>query len=239
MKPAAAGQPEYVAGTTIWFENDVPDTDREGIRAGLTAIRSYLGDSMAGPNPSDVCIDVRATSAGPVGSARTEDRTILVFTSPDGWPETPSWRVSLLIAHEYVHAWQAAAGGTQYSSCALWLIEGMADWVAARALVNAGLVPATAVLSSGSMADGPFVPDLSLLETPEGWNQTLAPYPVARQAVELLMAGQKPGTLAVYLASLAAGMTWQSAFRQVFGRSPTDFYRVFDASLTPPQTPAR
>lgn len=234
-KPLAADQVmEYVYGTELWAEPDVSMADREGIKAGLGAIQSYLQMNIGGLLPSGVCLDVRAVTEGAVGTARTEGQTILILTTPTGWPDSPPWRLSQVIAHEYVHAWQALVGGPGLSDSAVWLLEGMADWIAWRAMVDAEIVSSGEAEAVAAMPGGPFVPELSLLETQKGWGQALGPYAVSFQAVRLLITGQKPGALGLYLSGIARGLAWTDAFYQVFGRSPTDFYRLFDlAGQTP------
>jgi hypothetical protein len=61
--------------------------------------------------------------------------------APDTW--TASTERKELAAHEYSHTWQYSVGGRQ---CMVggprWLTEGMAESLAYRSLVDAGLIPA-------------------------------------------------------------------------------------------------
>jgi hypothetical protein len=220
---------EAAQGAELWYDPGVTASDRAGIAAGLAAAEAYITNDLGAALPPLVCFDVRAANAGPIGSAETVGARIIVVTTPEGWPATPAWRLQQVAAHEYVHAWQAQVVGTSFDRSPVWLLEGMADWIALHALIQAGTVSSTDAYATQLMPTGPLVPPLQDLETPRGWSSTLQPYSLAYQAVDRLISNMDPSLLRTYLIDLSTGVSWQSAFSQSFGVQPADFYRSFDA----------
>ena len=226
--PAIPQLGEPLRGAELWYDSDVNASDRAGVAAGLAAVETYITSDLGAGLPPLVCFDIRAANEGPVGSAETAGAQILILTTPEGWPQTPAWRLQQVAAHEYIHAWQAQVAGTSSETSPVWLLEGMADWVALHALIQTGKVTPAEVYAAQLTPTGPLVPPLEDLETPTGWMSTLQPYSLAYEAVDLLISDKDPGLLRLYLIDLSAGMTWQSAFHQAFGIQPADFYRSFD-----------
>jgi hypothetical protein len=213
----------------LWFDPDVVAGDRVRLKEGLQAAESYIQSVLNESLPPLTCFYIRATDAGPAGSAETEGNRVLIFTGLEGWPGNASWNLQEVAAHEYGHVWEFSVVGEFYSSSPVWLMEGIAEWTAFQAMIAAGIMTSGDVEVAIPPPTGPLVPPLERLEAPDGWSETLQAYNMGFRAVALLTSAKGSGALSHYLEEVAQGRHWQEAFFDTFGLQPTDLYAIFDA----------
>lgn len=156
----------------------------------------------------------------------------------------PMWRVSsaseraATVAHELVHVAQyhLAAGSTGYSIDRVelgpaWLIEGSAEWAAARVLDETGLRR-----FDDAQAERLFLAaldDVSLADVENASSSDHSPdarpYVIGFLAVQRLVQERGEAAFFDYFEALSRSSSWREAFQRAFGDSPEDFYARFDA----------
>jgi hypothetical protein len=163
-----------------------------------------------------------------VASGRTLGESVLIITDPDGWPIREDWSLPAVAGHEYVHTWQYTLAGLEaFRNAAVWTIEGMAQWISLKALVENGQMPSDALTCIVVRSDVPLRPRLERLETIEGWRSYLMNYEVSLEAVDALVLMTDEQALESYLKNLSRD-DWRTAFESAFGLSVTSFYALFD-----------
>jgi hypothetical protein len=147
--------------------------------------------------------------------------------APDTWP--PDTERIELSAHEYVHLWQYAIGGSSCMVGVRWIAEGMAESFAYRSLVADGLIaPANLdAFTKRQLTTAPTPATLASLET--SWPSGANPFAVSYLAVDRLLAAK--GILAIrdWCARVGSGQDWRQAFAASFGETTDSFYRRFEA----------
>jgi len=133
-----------------------------------------------------------------------------------------------LAAHEYVHVWQGELGGNACMLGPRWLSEGMAESLAYRSLVAAGLIPQVNmdVFTKRQLTTASTPLTLQQLETQ--WPDSANPYSVAYLAVDRLLAANGPLPLRAWCAAVGSGVEWHTAFAQAFGEDTATFYARFE-----------
>jgi hypothetical protein len=221
---------EDVDGASVFVADGVTDDDRGRVLDGLAAARAYLAREF-GPVQRHVCLELRADD-GRAGSAITIQNRIIVFTQRDGWTRAYPWLLSRATAHEYVHIWTAEVAGefARADSSAYgpgWLVEGVAEFLSRRIVLEAGLAPPDELqtftntllrLSDATLEELESLP----LPNPED-------YATAELAVDRLMTSRPLAALQSFYSQVGSGASWPVAFAQAFGISPSEFYRQFAA----------
>jgi hypothetical protein len=219
-------------GVLLILDDAALASDREQVRAGLEAVRSYLGREGA-LIPGLVCVDVRVTQSSLAGSANALGNRVVIYTTPEGWTLPLSWHLSLVAAHEYVHAWQYHASGDAPPGGPIWLVEGAAQFIAVRSIIEAGILPHAEAQSLMTRPSGPLVPALRDLEAPESFDVINVPYDLAYAAVDLLTSLKGVAGLQEYWTDVGSGVAWQTAFERAFGLTALEFYELFEQSSIP------
>jgi hypothetical protein len=155
-----------------------------------------------------------------------------------------------VVVHEYFHLWQADAAGAEAASGRLgpaWLVEGSANFVAFRALADAGVVDwndareyLVLVANGISSMDRPAVPPLRDLTDDAalvGPGVGCCSYAVATLAVERLTGAAGPAALGRYFEAIGRGDDWRVAFTAGFGRDPDAFSDAFETERADLLTP--
>ena len=147
--------------------------------------------------------------------------------APDTWPADTE-RMELA-AHEYVHVWQGELGGNACMLGPRWLSEGMAESLAYRTLVDAGLIPQANMdtFTKRQLLTASTHPALAQLETQ--WPDSANPYSVAYLAVDRLLAANGPLPLRAWCEAVGRGVEWHTAFAQAFGEDTASFYARFES----------
>jgi hypothetical protein len=227
--PSPAGV-KYAIGPGV-FATDIAEVHEGVARAG-----AYLAANVGGDRTNRVTVNVNVGDGTERFCCITSGPSFDIVTSnlawsappaaaPDTW--TPSTERKELAAHEYTHMWQYAVGG---SACMLgprWLSEGMAESLAYRSLVDAGLIPAANmdVFTKRQLRSARYV-TLRSLET--SWPADTNPFAVGYLAVDRMLAANGPLPLRTFCARVGRGEDWRSAFTGAFGQTPDAFYAAFE-----------
>jgi hypothetical protein len=230
--------PASPAGVTYVIAGAVNASDIAEVHEGVARAGAYLSARVGGDRTNAVTVNVRVgdgterfccTTSGPSFDIVTSN---LAWSSPsavapDTW--TASTERKELAAHEYVHLWQYALGGNRCMvSGARWLSEGMAESLAYRSLVDAGLIPAANmdVFTKRQLRSARYV-TLRSLET--SWPADANPFAVGYLAVDRMLAANGTLALRTWCARVGRGEDWRTAFTGAFGQTPDDFYSAFEA----------
>ena len=223
---------------------------RTGLRITDRFMRSALGRTVhrhveARVARSNGCRPFQAAGEAIVGEAQAG--FLCVDTA------SPAWQWLMLkdrlaaraaAGHEYVHVLQGEIGCLRSSSREhfRWIVEGMAEEVAWRALVAAHLTTEQRV-SEEIRGDGAFDPNLEPLRTYETASGRDPEYALWHFAVRRLLAhavasGAAPArrpelALRHFCVRVAAGRPWRSAFARSFGLTLKRFYERFEHERRP------
>lgn len=136
-----------------------------------------------------------------------------------------------VLGHEYTHEWQYALGCNSVFDRKMprWWLEGMAQYVGWRSVIEGGLVPERDVLTllTRWTKGAPIKASLQQLEA--DFPNDASPYSVVYFATVLLMRLSSASAFTTFCERVGAGATWQAAFPLSFGLSLSDFYQRFDA----------
>ncbi|HEY7036370.1 MAG TPA: hypothetical protein VH482_33890 [Thermomicrobiales bacterium] len=240
------------APVTFAFGKGVSPEDevlvREGIRLAQDETAALFGHDVRRP----VAVAVSSPAGGSHGENVVRDATISLNTG-NFRDAAPADRVRLVV-HEYVHVWQADAGGSPPESGRLgpaWLVEGSANFAAFRALADVGLVrwadahEYLVLLANGvraqEAAEAPAVPPLRELTDEAslvGPGVGCCSYAVATLAVERLTKESGPAALGRYFEAIGQGEDWRAAFATVFGQDPDAFSDTFETERAELLTPS-
>ncbi|MGH2492807.1 MAG: hypothetical protein ACRDF9_15025 [Candidatus Limnocylindria bacterium] len=228
--------PPSPAGVTYRIGDGVFASDIAEVHEGVARAGAYLAASVGGDRTSPLTVNVAVgngterfccTAAGPSFDIVTSNSA---WSSPtaaaaDTW--TASTERKELAAHEYVHTWQYSVGGRNCMLGPRWLSEGMAESLAYRSLVDAGLIPAANmdVFTKRQLRNAQYV-TLRSLET--AWPAEANPFAVGYLAVDRMLAANGPVALRNWCTRVGRGEPWQSAFTGAFGQSPDAFYASFE-----------
>jgi hypothetical protein len=230
--------PPSPANVTYRISGAVAASDIAEVHEGVARAGAYLGASVGGDRTGPLTVNVSVgsgteqfccTAAGPTFDIVTSNTAWSAPTAaaPDTW--TASTERKELAAHEYSHTWQYAIGGR---ACMVggprWLTEGMAESLAYRSLVDAGLIPAANmdVFTKRQLRNGRYV-TLQSLET--SWPADVNPFAMGYLAVDRMLAANGPLALRTWCTRVGRGESWQSAFTGAFGQTPSAFYASFES----------
>lgn len=228
--------PASPSGVTYAVTDAVNASDIAEVHEGVARAGAYLAANAGGDRTNRVTVNVRLGDGTERYCCLTVGPSFEVVTSnlawssppaaaPDTW--TPATERKELAAHEYVHLWQYAIGG---SACMLgprWLSEGMAESLAYRSLVSAGLIPAANmdVFTKRQLRNARYV---TLRSLENSWPADANPFAVGYLAVDRMLAANGPLPLRNWCARVGRGEDWRSAFTSAFGQTPDSFYAAFE-----------
>ena len=142
-----------------------------------------------------------------------------------------SWHREIeVLGHEYTHQWQYALGCNSVFDRKMprWWLEGMAQYVSWRSVIDGGLVPETDVvtlLTNWTKYARIRAPPQQLeADFPNDASPNSVVYLATAQLVKLSSAS----AFTTFCARVAAGAAWQTAFEPSFGLSLSDFYQRFE-----------
>jgi hypothetical protein len=228
--------PPSPGGVSYAIDDRVSAPDIAEVHEGVARAGAYLAASAGGDRRNVVTVNVRVGDGNERYCCLTIGPSFEIVTSNLAWSSPPAaapdtWTQSTerkeLAAHEYVHLWQYELGG---SSCMLgprWISEGMAESLAYRSLIDAGIIPAANldVFTKRQLRNARYVTLRSL----EGaWPGDANPFAVGYLAVDRMLAANGALALRTFCVRVGRGEAWQSAFTAVFGQSPDAFYASFE-----------
>ena len=228
--------PPSPSGVAYAIGDGVAASDIAEVHEGVAHAGAYLATSAGGDRGNAVTVNVRVGDGTERFCCLTVGPSFEIVTSnlawssppaaaPDTW--TPSTERKELAAHEYIHLWQYELGG---SACMLgprWISEGMAESLAYRSLVDAGLIPAPNmdVFTKRQLRNARYV-TLRSLET--SWPSDANPFAVGYLAVDRMLARNGPLPLRDFCSRVGRGESWPAAFASAFGQTPDAFYATFE-----------
>jgi hypothetical protein len=248
---------ERLAGTPVELraQRGVGAHELHAIRTGVRLVDRYvdevLGRPVRGPVEGriarhDRCTDSESGERSLIGQAGAG--FLCVDTANIEWQVLLSENrpaATAVSGHEYAHVWQSELGclpsgdRREYR----WLVEGMATYLAWRALVHYG--GASAALERRTIRrGGDWESNREPLRTYEReggrppqyalWH--LAIQRLLREAVARRGAASKVPDLALraFCERVGAGLPWRAAFLRSFGLSVEEFYASFEASRPGP-----
>jgi hypothetical protein len=157
---------------------------------------------------------------------------IQVYAGGTAWQRTPRAQIPIIMLHEWYHVLQYSFLGCDAPRCHVqvrrvpeWLIEGSAEYAAARAAQDQRILFYSFIhrfeLARAAQTD-------TLLDRIDE-ARTSADYGLAFAAVELLVERSGPASLLEFWEQAGATGRWESAFPDAFGTTPAAFYRDFAA----------
>ncbi len=233
--PAASPGPR--AGLYFEVTGAVPASDIHEVHAGVERSGGYLASAVGGDRSRRAVVRITTGDGTERFCCITQGPTFDIVTSNQAW-SAPSaaaadtWTASTerteLAAHEYVHLWQYELGGSACMVGPRWISEGMAESLAYRSLVAAGLIPQANMdtFTKRQLTSARYVTLRSLEST---WPSDANPFAVAYLAVDRLLAANGPLPLRTWCARVGAGEDWRAAFTTAFGETPDSFYSRFEA----------
>jgi hypothetical protein len=228
--------PPSPPGVTYAIGAGVSAPDIAEVHEGVARAGAYLAASVGGDRTNAITVNVSVGTGTEQFCCITAGPSFDVVTSNRAWsspsaaaPDT--WSASTerkeLAAHEYVHTWQYALGGRACMVGPRWLSEGMAESLAYRSLIDAGVIPAANldVFARRQLRNARYV-TLRSLET--AWPADANPFAVGYLAVDRMLAANGALPLRTFCARVGRGEAWQSAFTAAFGQTPDAFYASFE-----------
>jgi hypothetical protein len=228
--------PPSPAGVTYAIGPGVFASDIAEVHEGVARAGAYLAANVGGDRTDRVTVNVNVGDGTERFCCITSGPSFDIVTGNLAWSAPPAaaadtWTAATerkeLAAHEYTHLWQYAVGGNACMLGPRWLSEGMAESLAYRSLVDAGLIPAANmdVFTRRQLRSARYV-TLRSLET--SWPADANPFAVGYLAVDRLLAANGPLPLRTFCARVGRGEDWRSAFGGAFGQTPDAFYATFE-----------
>ena len=228
--------PPSPAGVSYAIASGVNASDIAEVHEGVARAGGYLGASVGGDRMTAVTVNVSVGNGTEQFCCITAGPSFDIVTSNSAWSSPPAaapdtWTASTerkeLAAHEYVHTWQYALGGRACMLGPRWISEGMAESLAYRSLIDAGVIPAANldVFTKRQLRNARYV---TLRSLESAWPGDANPFAVAYLAVDRMLAANGPLALRTFCVRVGQGEAWQSAFTGAFGQSPDAFYASFE-----------
>jgi hypothetical protein len=221
------------AGGEVTFSigEGVAPEDEMLIREGVRLAQDFLADELGVEVRERTIVNARATTpddAPLIGMAGMN--WVGLYTASEGWRlSPPAYRLHVVV-HEFVHVAQHELIGGTEPVTPLWLDEGLAEYLAYRALASHGLVDPEDVdaIQAFALSYGPWLPGLADLESYEGFqSQDGTVYALAFLATQTLVDALDLGDVTAYYEAIGDGVAWQEAFAAAFGIGPAAFYDAF------------
>lgn len=244
--PPSPTAPSNFGVFTFSFDAGTSLSDQALIGDAVQIANDYFGAALGRTLSGPMQIRGSATAQGCAqgGSAAFTGAGVLtVCMANQGWTTHGPVIKRKIVIHEVYHLLQFERRwlglSTQAASGAMWMIEGVPELLAYKALDSRGLLPYTTArgcqikeYTDFGLREPPGLPNLSALESPPNWNQTRGPlYALAMTGVDQLVTAPGLAALNSYMDGIAAGgaTPFQTAFQQAFGQTAAAFYDQFPA----------
>ena len=231
--------PPDPVGVTFRIDAGVDAKDIALVHQGVQHASGYLEKFVGGTRRKPSVVQVMVTDSTQPYCCLTLGDSFKIVTSNMAWTDPPAaapdtWTADTeraeLAAHEYVHLWQYAVGGSVcMGGRATWIAEGMAESFAYRSLIADGLIPAANLdtFTKRQLVTAPNHATLQSLET--SFPANARPYAVSYLAVDRLLAPKGLATIRDWCTRVGSGQEWHQAFAAAFGESTDAFYARFEA----------
>jgi len=235
---APAPTPGDPRGLSFAVGTGVDARSNADVHEGIDRVAAYLGGSVGGDRSRAATAHINVGTGTETYCCLAHLDGLDIVTSNTEWVSpravaADTWTADTerkeLSAHEYVHVWQGELGGNACMLGPRWISEGMAESLAYRSLVAAGLIPQANMdtFTKRQLITASTHPALAQLETQ--WPDSANPYSVAYLAVDRLLAANGPLPLRAWCEAVGRGVEWHTAFAQAFGEDTVTFYAQFEA----------
>ena len=211
---------------------DVTDEDVRLVTAAIHLAQGAYDVRVPECEPGDVEVAVldrtnERFAAATLVTAAPHFR-IEIYAGGSAWRRTPRSQIPIIMLHEWYHVLQYSflrCGRclVQVTDIPHWLIEGSAEYAAARAAQDQRILFYSFIRRYELFRAGQVDTRLERM----GEARTSADYGLAFAAVELLVSRTGPGSLLEFWQKSGETGRWESAFPEAFGTSPAAFYRDF------------
>ena len=231
--------PPDPAGVTFRIDAGVNAKDIALVHQGVQHASGYLETFVGGTRRKPSIVQVMVTDQTQPYCCLTLGDSYKIVTSNIAWTDPPAaaadtWTADTerteLAAHEYIHLWQYALGGSVcMGGRATWIAEGMAESFAYRSLIADGLIPAANLdtFTKRQLVTASNHATLQSLES--SFPANAKPYAVSYLAVDRLLAPKGLSTIRDWCTRVGSGQEWHQAFAAAFGETTDAFYTRFEA----------
>jgi hypothetical protein len=199
---------------------------------------AYLERFAGGTRRTPAIVQVMVTDNAQPYCCLTVGDSFKIVTSNSAWATPPAaapdtWTADTerteLAAHEFVHLWQYATGGTACMVGVRWIAEGMAESFAYRSLVVDGLIPAANLDTFTKRQLTTATNHVTLQSLEASFPGNANPFAVSYLAVDRLLAQNGLPAIRDWCARVGGGQEWHQAFAAAFGETTDSFYSRFEA----------
>jgi len=225
--------PPDPAGVTFLIDAGVNAKDIALVHQGVQHASAYLEASAGGTRRRPATVHVYLGDGTQQYCCLTVGDSFEIVTPNPAWATPPAaapdtWTADTerneLAAHEYIHLWQYAIGGSACMVGVRWIAEGMAESFAYRSLIADGVIPAANLdtFTKRQLTTASNHVTLQSLESSFPSNAT--PFAVSYLAVDRLLAPKGLATIRDWCARVGSGQEWHQAFAASFGETTDAFY---------------
>ena len=229
--------PPDPAGVTFLIDAGVNAKDIALVHQGVQHASAYLEASAGGTRRRPATVHVYLGDGTQQYCCLTVGDSFEIVTPNPAWATPPAatpdtWTADTerteLAAHEHVHLWQYAIGGSACMVGVRWIAEGMAESFAYRSLIADGVIPAANLdtFTKRQLTTASNHVTLQSLESSFPSNAT--PFAVSYLAVDRLLAPKGLATIRDWCARVGSGQEWHQAFAASFGETTDAFYSRFE-----------
>jgi hypothetical protein len=225
------------AGMTFQIGAGVNAKDIALVHQGVQHASGYLETFAGGTRRKPASVHVYVGDGTQLYCCLTVGDSVEIVTSHPAWatptaaaPDT--WTADTerteLAAHEYIHLWQYALGGTGCMVGVRWIAEGMAESFAYRSLIADGVIPAANLdtFTKRQLTTAPSHVTLQSLES--SFPNNAKPFAVSYLAVDRLLAPKGLPAIRDWCVRVGSGQEWHQAFAAAFGETTDAFYARFE-----------
>jgi hypothetical protein len=231
--------PPDPAGVTFRIDAGVNAQDIALVHQGVQHASGYLEAFVGGTRRKPAIVQVMVTDDTQPYCCLTLGDSFKIVTSNTAWAAPPAaapdtWTPDTerieLAAHEYIHLWQYATGGSVcMGSGVTWIAEGMAESFAYRSLIADGLIPAANLDTFTRRQLTTATNHVSLQSLESSFPANAKPFAVSYLAVDRLLAPKGLATIRDWCTRVGGGQEWHQAFAAAFGETTDAFYARFEA----------
>jgi hypothetical protein len=229
--------PPDPAGVAFRVDAGVNAKDIALVHQGVQHASGYLETFAGGTRHKPATVQVMVSDDTQPYCCLTAGDSFKIVTSNLAWTTPPAaasdtWTADTerteLAAHEFIHLWQYAIGGSGCMVGVRWVAEGMAESFAYRSLIADGVIPPANLdtFTKRQLRTAPNQVTLQSLESSFPGNAN--PFAVSYLAVDRLLAQKGLATIRDWCARVGAGEEWHQAFAAAFGETTDAFYSRFE-----------
>ncbi len=229
--------PPDPAGVTFLIDAGVNAKDIALVHQGVQHASAYLEASAGGTRRRPATVHVYLGDGTQQYCCLTVGDSFEIVTPNPAWATPPAaapdtWTADTerteLAAHEYIHLWQYAIGGSACMVGVRWIAEGMAESFAYRSLIADGVIPAANLDTFTKRQLTTASNHVTLQSLEQSFPSNASPFAVSYLAVDRLLAPKGLPTIRDWCARVGSGQEWHQAFAASFGETTDAFYSRFE-----------